>query len=43
MNKAVVFGLGCLGIIIVAVFIFGSAIAGGYNGLVRSSTSVDAS
>jgi LemA protein len=43
MNKAVVFGLGCLGIIIVAVVVFGSAIAGGYNSLVRSSTSVDAS
>ena len=42
MNKAVAFGLGCLGIIIVAVVVFGSAIAGGYNGLVRSSTSVDA-
>lgn len=43
MNKAVVFGLGCLGIIIVAVVVFVSAIAGGYNGLVRSSTAVDAS
>jgi LemA protein len=43
MNKAVVFGLGCLGIIILAVIVFGGAIVGGYNGLVRSSTGVDAS
>ena len=43
MNKAVVFGLGCLGILVIAVVLFGLAIAGGYNGLVRSSTGVDAS
>jgi LemA protein len=43
MNKAVVFGLGCLGVLVVAVIIFSSAIAGGYNGLVRSSTAVDGS
>src|SRR6201997_3049894 len=43
MNKAVVFGLGCLGIVFVAVVIFVLSIAGGYNGLVRSSTGVDAS
>ncbi len=43
MNKAVVFGLGCLGIIIIAVVILVGALAGGYNALVRSSTSVDAS
>ena len=42
MNKAVVFGLGCLGILFVAVVIFVLSIAGGYNGLVRSSTGVDA-
>jgi LemA protein len=41
MNKALVFGLGCLGIIVVAVVVFGLAIVGGYNGLVGSSTNVD--
>lgn len=43
MNKAVVFGLGCLGIIVVAAIVIGMALAGGYNALVRSSTTVDAS
>src|SRR6202046_5648231 len=43
MNKAGVFGLGCLGFLVIAVVLFGLAIAGGYNGLVRSSTGVDAS
>jgi LemA protein len=42
MNKAVVFGLGCLGILVLAVVALGLAIVGGYNGLVRSSTGVDA-
>ena len=28
MNKAVVFGLGCLGVLVLAVIIFGLAIAG---------------
>ena len=43
MNKAVVFGLGCLGILVLVVVVFGLAVIGGYNGLVRSSTGVDAS
>ena len=43
MNKAVVFGLGCLGIIILVLAGLFAALAGGYNGLVRSSTAVDAS
>src|SRR6516225_7208431 len=43
MNKAFVLGLGCLGVIVVVLLIFGGAIAGGYNSLVQSSTSVDAS
>jgi LemA protein len=43
MNKGFVFGLGCLGILLLAVVGFGLAVAGGYNGLVRSSTAVDAS
>jgi LemA protein len=43
MNKAFVLGLGCLGVIVVILLIFGGAIAGGYNSLVQSSTSVDAS
>src|SRR6201993_3892412 len=42
MNKAVVFGLGCLGIIAFAVIGLVLALAGGYNGLVGSSTVVDA-
>lgn len=42
MNKAVLLGFGCLGVIILGFILFGSAIAGGYNGLVRSSTAVDA-
>jgi LemA protein len=42
MNKAVVFGLGCLGIIVFAVIGLILALAGGYNGLVASSTAVDA-
>src|SRR5271155_1692438 len=41
MNKAIVFGLGCLGIIVVAVVVFGLALVGGYNALVGSSTNVD--
>jgi len=36
-------GLGCLGVIVVILLIFGGAIAGGYNSLVQSSTSVDGS
>ena len=43
MNRAFVLGLGCLGVIIVILLMFGGAIAGGYNSLVQSSTSVDAS
>ena len=43
MNRALVLGLGCLGVIIVILLMFGGAIAGGYNSLVQSSTSVDAS
>ena len=43
MNKAVVFGLGCLGILFLAVIGLVLALAGGYNGLVTSSTAVDAS
>ena len=43
MNRALFLGLGCLGVIIVILLIFGGAIAGGYNSLVQSSTSVDAS
>jgi LemA protein len=43
MNKAFVLGLGCLGIIILILLVFGGAIAGGYNSLVQSSTAVDAS
>ena len=42
MNKAFVLGCGCLGIIILALVVFGAAIAGGYNSLVQSSTTVDA-
>src|SRR6516225_1669054 len=43
MNKAFVLGLGCLGVIVVVLLIFGGAIAGGYNSVVQSSTLVDAS
>jgi LemA protein len=43
MNKAFVLGLGCLGLIILVLLVFGGAIAGGYNSLVQSSTAVDAS
>jgi LemA protein len=43
MNKTFVLGLGCLGIIILVLLIFGGAIAGGYNSLVQPSTAVDAS
>src|SRR5215471_8020399 len=43
MNRAFVLGLGCLGVIVVILLMFGGAIAGGYNSLVQSSTSVDAS
>jgi len=43
MNKAFVLGCGCLGIIVLALFVFGGAIAGGYNSLVQSSTTVDGS
>jgi LemA protein len=43
MNKAVVLGCGCLGIVILALVVFGGAIAGGYNSLVQSSTTVDGS
>jgi LemA protein len=43
MNRAFVLGLGCLGAIVVILLIFGGAIAGGYNSLVQSSTSVDGS
>ena len=43
MNKAFVLGLGCLGIVILILLVFGGAIAGGYNSLVQSSTAVDAS
>jgi LemA protein len=43
MNKAVVFGLGCLGIIFLAVVVLVLALAGGYNALVGTSTAVDAS
>jgi LemA protein len=41
MNKAIVFGLGCLGIIILVALMLGGAIIGGYNGLVQSSAAVD--
>jgi LemA protein len=43
MNKTFVLGLGCLGIIILVLLIFGGATAGGYNSLVQSSTTVDSS
>ena len=43
MNKTVVFGLGCLGIIILVFGVFFLPLVGGYNALVRSSTAVDAS
>jgi LemA protein len=43
MNRAFVLGLGCLGVIVVILLIFGGAIAGGYNSVVQSSTLVDAS
>jgi LemA protein len=43
MNRALLLGFGCLGLIIVILLVFGGAIAGGYNGLVQSSTSVDGS
>ena len=43
MNKAFLLGCGCLGIIILALVVFGGAIAAGYNSLVQSSTTVDAS
>jgi LemA protein len=43
MNKIVVLGLGCLGIILLVLLVFGGAIAGGYNSLVQSSTGIDAS
>ena len=42
MNKAVVFGLGCLGIIVFAAICLVVALVGGYNSLVRTSTAVDA-
>jgi LemA protein len=41
MNKAIVFGLGCLGILVLLALILGGAIVGGYNGLVQSSAGVD--
>jgi len=41
MNKAIVFGLGCLGILILLALVLGGAIIGGYNGLVQSGASVD--
>src|SRR4029077_20977767 len=41
MNKAFLLGCGCLGIIILALVVFGGAIAAGYNSLVQSSTTVD--
>jgi LemA protein len=41
MNRACLFGLGCLGIVGVAAILVAVAIAGGYNSLVRSSTAVD--
>jgi LemA protein len=43
MNKTFVLGLGCLGIIILVLLIFGGAIATGYNSLVQASTTVDGS
>ena len=43
MNRALFLGLGCLGVIVVILLIFGGAIAGGYNSVVQSSTLVDAS
>jgi LemA protein len=43
MNRAFVIGCGCLGIIVLALAVFGGAIAAGYNSLVQSSTTVDAS
>jgi LemA protein len=41
MNRTCLFGLGCLGIVGVAVVLIGLVIAGGYNSLVRNSTAVD--
>src|ERR1700737_4161651 len=41
MNKAIVFGLGCLGIIILVALMLGGAIIGGYNGLVQVRAAVD--
>src|SRR5215467_7833520 len=43
MNRAFVLGLGCLGVIVVILLMFGGAIAGGYNSLVRTSVTVDGS
>src|SRR6516225_9599995 len=41
MNKAIVFGLGCLGILVLLALVLGGAIVGGYNGLVQSGAGVD--
>jgi LemA protein len=41
MNRTVLFGLGCLGILILAAVAFGGALIGGYNGLVQVSASAD--
>src|SRR5260370_25060422 len=43
MDKGFVLGWGWVGIIILARVVFGGAIAAGYNSLVQSSTTVDAS
>jgi LemA protein len=41
MNKAIVFGLGCLGILVLLVLMIGGGIVGGYNGLVQAGAGVD--
>ena len=41
MNKIAILGLGCLGVILLVFLIFGGAIVGGYNNLVRTSVTVD--
>jgi LemA protein len=41
MNKTLVFGLGCLAVIVLVVVVLGGAIVAGYNGLVQSGAAVE--
>ncbi|MBV9672556.1 MAG: LemA family protein [Verrucomicrobia bacterium] len=41
MQRAFIFGIGCLAVIVLGVLIIGGALVGGYNSLVQSGASVD--